>query len=415
MIATGEYFEKIVEMLNNFRFQVQAFDELGLLNINKHSEGFVKRLLNLTYEYDLQNLNNEATNFPGLDLGDRSRGIAFQITSTKTSEKVNDTLEMCLKFKHYQTFRDIKVFILTSKQGAYTIKINTDPHFTFTPEDNIWDFKKIISDIQHLGPVRMKIIHDFLLTDLQPTLDSIKNDKPDDKKRLLDINSNLAKTGMSTYAVWQSKVIAKHQDFSVPELYTMLNTFLPTPALKNLYLPMLNPALSNRRSNKEILYIHEVMGTGISNEFYGFALLIEPSSLTCERVNYTNHQIMLNMAAEMLMLLTQILFFRKHSKKDFEVDIIIGLRGNTDIYFEPRQSFVKKNVFNTFKLEENLEIKETLTNTETSTLSKLFQKIMHGFTSHDPNFISTEPFITIDTQWTEEAINNIKSALDIPN
>jgi len=83
MINTGKNFEEIVEMLSNFKIQVQTFSALGLTNINKHSENFIKRLLNLTYDFELENLNKHKSNFPGLDLGDFSEGIAYQITATK--------------------------------------------------------------------------------------------------------------------------------------------------------------------------------------------------------------------------------------------------------------------------------------------------------------------------------------------
>src|SRR4051794_28316204 len=100
MITTGKYFEGIVEMLNNFKSEVQTFSALGLSNINKHSENFLERILNVVYNYELENLNKGKSNYPGLDLGDTSEGIAYQITATKKSEKIDDTLTTCLNYKH---------------------------------------------------------------------------------------------------------------------------------------------------------------------------------------------------------------------------------------------------------------------------------------------------------------------------
>ncbi|HLA54569.1 MAG TPA: SMEK domain-containing protein [Flavobacterium sp.] len=119
MINSGKQLEEIISMLNNFRSEVQALSALGLLNINKHSENFIKRILNLIYELELESLNDGKSNYPGIDLGDKGESIAFQITATKKSEKIDDTLKTCLKFKHYDTFTTIKTFILTSKQKTY--------------------------------------------------------------------------------------------------------------------------------------------------------------------------------------------------------------------------------------------------------------------------------------------------------
>ena len=413
MIQTGKYYEGIVEMLNNFRSEVQTFSSLGLLNINKHSENFIKRLLNLTYEYELENLNKGKSNFPGIDLGDTGESIAYQITATKKSKKIDDTLTTCLKYKHYETFKKIKVFILTSKQTSYTLKVNTEPHFTFSPDNNIIDFSDLLKDIEHLAPSRMKALHDYIKSELQPTIEAIRNDKSEDKKVLLDIPSALTKSGMTTYCHWQSNVTPNNFNISVPDIYTKLNAFLPSPALKNQFLSILNPALRKTNSNKEILYQQEVIGFGVSNLLYGHAMLLEKSSITIERAIYTDNEILINLLPEMLMLLTQILFFSQHSKGNFEIEVTVSMESNTRVCFHPTDSLVTDHVFNTFTLENPFELKETLTDINTSTLADLLQKIMHGFICHQQNFINNDLFLTIKLDTTKVVINNIKTALGI--
>ena len=186
MVTTGKYFEEIVGMLNNFKSEVQTFSALGLLNINKHSENFLKRILNLTYNYELENLNKGKSNFAGLDLGDTGDGVAFQITSTKKSDKIDDTLITCLKYRHYETFKQINVFILTNKQSTYTIKTVTEPHFTFSAEKNIIDFNDLFKEIEHLAPTKMKAMNEYITTELQPVIEAIRDDKFQDEKYLLD-------------------------------------------------------------------------------------------------------------------------------------------------------------------------------------------------------------------------------------
>lgn len=49
-------------------------------------------LLNLTYDYELENLNREKMNYPGIDLGDRYNRVAVQITSESDREKIEKTI-----------------------------------------------------------------------------------------------------------------------------------------------------------------------------------------------------------------------------------------------------------------------------------------------------------------------------------
>lgn len=411
MVMTGKHFEGIVEMLNNFKSEVKTFSGLGLLNINKHSENFLKRILNVTYGYELENLNKGKSNYPGIDLGDTGEGIAFQITSTKKSDKIDDTLATCLKYKHYETFKQINVFILTDKQTSYTIKTITEPHFSFLPENNIKDFNDLFKDIEHLTPTTMKALHDYIKSELEPVLQSIKDDKTEEENFLLDTNASLQKSQMSKYFIWKSKVLLKGENISVPKLYTQLNTFLPKAALKVHYLPIFNEALRTSQSNKQILYSNPLQKTHAVNYFYGNAMLLEPSTIIIEKADYTNSEILSNLLSEMIMLLTCILFFSKQAQGNFEIEVSISMETNGDVYFHPTNSLVLEHILSNFILDSPFKFTETISNIHTSTLADLLQQIMHGFISKEPTVLYNEPFINIKRDTTEFVINNIKVAL----
>src|SRR5690606_13637787 len=80
-------------------------NEIGLANaefyfdINKVSEDLCRQLLNLVYDYELEDLNDDDNpNFPGLDLGDRhSAKVAFQVTSRTDRRKVIENLQTVVK------------------------------------------------------------------------------------------------------------------------------------------------------------------------------------------------------------------------------------------------------------------------------------------------------------------------------
>ena len=408
MVTTGNYFEHIVEMLNNFKTEIQTFSSLGLTNINKHSENFLKRILNVTYGYELENLNKGKSNYPGLDLGDKGEGIAFQITATKKSEKIDETLISCLKHKQYETFKQINVFILTNKQSSYTLKTVTEPHFTFNSETNIQDFTVLLKDIEHLSPTTMKALYEYINSELHPVLKSIKENKVESEKYLLDVNASMQDIKMSKYFFWRSEVLLKTDIISVPEMYNQLNTLLQKQGLKNQYLPILNDALRKSHSSKHMLYNHRIQNTSAQNYFYGNAMLLEPSSITIEKANYTDNDILSNLLSEMLMLLTCILFFSKQTMKKFEIQVLLNMETNGIVYFHPTNSLVLDQIRNNFILESPYKLNLTLTNVYTSTLADLLQQIMHGFLDISPSNIIYEPFININRGPTEFVIDNIK-------
>lgn len=218
---------------------------------------------------------------------------------------------------------------------------------------------------------------------------------------------------MTTFSLWQSKVVLNNEKISVPDTYNKLNVFLSTPALKNNYLPIFKVALRKKSSNKEILYQDELQQSYLQNYFYGNAMSIEPSSITIEKANYTNDTIMFNLLQEMIMLLTSILFFSKEAKGNFEISVSISLEANIKVFFNPRDSLVVNHLLNTFILDSPFEFMETITDVHTSTLADLLQKIMHGFVSHELNILSADPFINIEQASTEFVIKKIKKQLGI--
>lgn len=58
---------------------------LGIYDDVHYWEEIAKGLLNRCYGFHLANLNEEKKNFPGIDLGDRGRGIGVQVTAEKGS------------------------------------------------------------------------------------------------------------------------------------------------------------------------------------------------------------------------------------------------------------------------------------------------------------------------------------------
>ena len=87
----------VIEKLIYFCHYVKMNNRNSFTDINVLAEGFLMNLLNIVFGVDLQNLNEQQINYPGVDLGDLSAKTAFQVTSKKDSKKIIETYETVFK------------------------------------------------------------------------------------------------------------------------------------------------------------------------------------------------------------------------------------------------------------------------------------------------------------------------------
>lgn len=161
MITRGYFIGQIIDELTAVSQQVKSRSGLQLFDLNRYLEDFFKDILNIVYDYKLINLNEERSNNPGLDLGDEVAKVGFQITSTKSSDKINKTLEKAVgQVANYPT---IYVLILQDKQGSYTglDKALALP-FNFTAEEHIIDTGDVLKKVISLPIDRLQRLHDLV-------------------------------------------------------------------------------------------------------------------------------------------------------------------------------------------------------------------------------------------------------------
>jgi hypothetical protein len=100
----------------------------SLFDINKVAEGVSRQLLNLIYDYELVDLNQERTNYPGIDLGDRKAGIAFQVTARTDAKKIKDTLEKYVRHELDKKFPAGVRFLIVNDRK---VKLTAMEKYTF--------------------------------------------------------------------------------------------------------------------------------------------------------------------------------------------------------------------------------------------------------------------------------------------
>ncbi len=161
MITRGYFIGQIIDELTAVSHQVKSRSGLQLFDLNRYLEDFFKDILNIVYGYKLKNLNEDRSNNPGLDLGDEGAKVAFQVTSTKTSDKINKTLEKAAG--QLGKFPTIYVLILQEKQGSYSgLDADLAKPFGFKAEEHILDIQDVLKLVLSLPIDRLQQLFDMV-------------------------------------------------------------------------------------------------------------------------------------------------------------------------------------------------------------------------------------------------------------
>ncbi|MDZ8026435.1 MAG: SMEK domain-containing protein [Nostoc sp. DcaGUA01] len=146
---------RINELMSRFIAQIKHSSAMSRIDINKIAETILIPIFAEVYGYKhLNNLNyTEENNYPGIDLGDETARVAFQVTSTSNNEKIKDTLEKFVKNKFYEKYDKLIIYILTEKQGHYTGSGHEEiiqGTFHFDKDKDIRDSQDILKEVANL-------------------------------------------------------------------------------------------------------------------------------------------------------------------------------------------------------------------------------------------------------------------------
>ncbi len=166
-MKTLESLNRIRELLSIFVTEAKATGVTGMTDFNRAAETVLIPLFKEVYGYAaLENLNRtEGNNFPGIDLGDKTAGVAFQITGAPDSDKIKDTLQKVVDYKIYATYPRIIIYIITEKQRSYSgsgyAEIIQD-RFDFDKERDILDYRDVLKAIGHFQIDKLRRIENIL-------------------------------------------------------------------------------------------------------------------------------------------------------------------------------------------------------------------------------------------------------------
>lgn len=161
-LARKENIDRIIEIISFIRSQVEISNSLNLTDINVIAENFYRDLLNLTYGYDLKNINIEDQNTAAIDLGDSTNKIAIQVTSTGDLPKTRKTVKKFVE-KGLDTKYDVLQILNIAKKTKHRDEwVGEDGGYKLNTKKDIVDTFDLVRDIQDRQPEDIQKIRDFL-------------------------------------------------------------------------------------------------------------------------------------------------------------------------------------------------------------------------------------------------------------
>lgn len=141
--------------------KLQNLSSMNLFDAHTLSEDSICELLNLVFEYKLRNLNALKMNFPAIDLGDKSNSLCIQVTSTKSSLKIQQTIDKFIQYNLDNDYEELFIIILGKKQKKYP-RFNHPKSFTFDPDNQVLDFRDLLNIIKNKPVNKLESISKIL-------------------------------------------------------------------------------------------------------------------------------------------------------------------------------------------------------------------------------------------------------------
>ncbi|EAC0381745.1 hypothetical protein EWK21_23795 [Salmonella enterica subsp. enterica serovar Potsdam] len=181
------------EVVGRLITEVDLATKQGRLDLNLISEDAWIPILKEVYHCpNLVNLNRKHKNFPGIDLGDEQDRVAFQVTSSTDIDKVKSTLEQFKKRNYQNSFDELYIFTLRTKQKNYSqdvIDKVIGGNIRFDAKKHIIDPGDILGKITGLRlPAQERMLHEFrtILGDVEASINAL--DSPENAPYILVSN-----------------------------------------------------------------------------------------------------------------------------------------------------------------------------------------------------------------------------------
>ncbi|MDX4069234.1 SMEK domain-containing protein [Aliarcobacter skirrowii] len=145
-------FDNISRTLAITRYDIEQHQLVNDQSLNIHGENWFRDIFNFVYTNNFfvnANIETKTGNAPAIDLIDKDKELAYQITTTRKKEKIENTL-LKIKNTEYKNYT-LKIFFLLDKSK---FNKNTRQYFKDTYniniEDYLLDYTDLLKDIENL-------------------------------------------------------------------------------------------------------------------------------------------------------------------------------------------------------------------------------------------------------------------------
>lgn len=166
--------ERIAMLLSRFSESVNILNANGEFSINVHAENALLKLLNVIFDCNLENVNYvENKQFPSIDLRDRDKRVAIQVTADESLNKVLDCVKKFLKNGLDKEYDRLYIVMLVRKQKKYSQKSIDKARGTYNFNSrNILDFKDLYSMLNAKNDINStKTVLEYLESQFADTID----------------------------------------------------------------------------------------------------------------------------------------------------------------------------------------------------------------------------------------------------
>jgi hypothetical protein len=128
---------------------------LKLFDNNVVAQRFFCQLLNATLDLALKVMDDIRTNYPAIDLGDSTKRIAYQITTEKRSNKVQNTLDTFVQHGLNQHYDTLKILVIGDRQVTYEA-VEVPHELKFDCDTDILDIQGLLKQIDLLDTAHLE-------------------------------------------------------------------------------------------------------------------------------------------------------------------------------------------------------------------------------------------------------------------
>ena len=148
----SHYATNISDRLSELALKVKVRSRANLTDANNVIEPIICRLFNALFGWQLVNLNSSRSNYPAIDLGDRFRKIAVQVTNEEGSGKIAQTVLSAEEHGLKADFQSIIIFFLLQRKPGFP-KNFVQPGSGPTIE--VWDITDVLRRAHELDNLEM--------------------------------------------------------------------------------------------------------------------------------------------------------------------------------------------------------------------------------------------------------------------